>query len=175
MSTHTTISKDSSTSTLRAEQSAAMAAPLAPHGSGRRRYLYCLLAEDNPIDQTLAVHLLEKGGHKVVVTSNGKEALAAFERESFDIVLMDVRMPEMDGFDTIAAIRERERRTGSRVPIIAMTGYAIASDRERWLEAGMDAYLAKPIDSANVCGVIENLVTLSGQASETDPPAVRGS
>jgi two-component system sensor histidine kinase/response regulator len=107
--------------------------------------LRILLAEDNTVNQVLAVRLLEKRGHRVTVAGNGKEALAALEKDSFDLVLMDVQMPEMDGFEATAAIREIEKTSGNHLPVIAMTAHAMAGDRERCLEAGMDDYIAKPI------------------------------
>jgi CheY-like chemotaxis protein len=109
------------------------------------RRLRILLVEDNATNQVLAVTLLEKRGHAVVVAGNGKEALAALEREPFDVVLMDVQMPEMDGFEATTRVRARERGTGRHLPIVAMTAHAIKGDRERCLEAGMDGYVSKPI------------------------------
>ena len=109
------------------------------------RCLEVLLAEDNAVNQTLAVTLLEKEGHRVVVAANGKEALAALKRQSFDLVLMDIQMPEMDGFETTRHIRDGEQATGRRVPIVAMTAHAMKGDRERCLAAGMDGYVSKPI------------------------------
>ena len=93
----------------------------------------------------LAVRLLEKRGHTVTVAGNGKEALAALEQQSFDLVLMDVQMPEMDGFEATATIREKEKHSGSHLPVIAMTAHAMVGDRERCLAAGMDDYITKPI------------------------------
>jgi PAS domain S-box-containing protein len=107
--------------------------------------LRVLLAEDNAVNQVLAARLLEKRGHRVTVAGNGKEALAALEKDSFDVVLMDVQMPEMDGFEATAAIREIEKTSGNHLPVIAMTAHAMAGDRERCLQAGMDDYIAKPI------------------------------
>ena len=89
--------------------------------------------------------MLSKRGHRVTVASTGLEAVEASERESFDVVLMDVQMPTMDGLQAAAAIRHRERSTGGRLPIIAMTAHAMKGDRERCLEAGMDGYVTKPI------------------------------
>jgi two-component system, sensor histidine kinase and response regulator len=108
-------------------------------------HLRILLVEDNPVNQALAVRLLEKRGHTVAVAGNGKEALAALEKQSFDLVFMDVQMPEMDGFEATAAIREKEKASGHHLPVIAMTAHAMAGDRERCLEAGMDDYISKPI------------------------------
>ena len=99
------------------------------------------------MNQKLAVRLLEKEGHSVVVAGNGREALAALDEGDFDAVLMDVQMPEMSGFEATAVIREREKKTGKHQLIIALTAHAMKGDRERCLEAGMDNYLAKPIQS----------------------------
>ncbi len=107
--------------------------------------LRVLLAEDNPVNQLLASRLLEKRGHRVVVTANGREALAALEKESYDLVLMDIQMPEMDGLEATAAIREKEKGSGIHQPVIAMTAHAMKGDRERCLAGGMDGYLSKPI------------------------------
>jgi len=108
-------------------------------------YLSVLLAEDNLVNQRLAVRLLEKRGHRVVVASTGLEALAALEKEKFDLVLMDVQMPEMDGLEATAAIREKEKGTEMRQAVVALTAHAMKGDREKCLEAGMDGYLTKPI------------------------------
>ncbi len=110
--------------------------------------LRILLAEDNLINQKLAVRLLENHGHEVVVAHNGKEVLDCLERSSFDLVLMDVQMPEMDGFRATAIIRRQEQNSLRHLPVIAMTAHAMKGDRERCLEAGMDGYVAKPINSA---------------------------
>jgi CheY-like chemotaxis protein len=109
--------------------------------------LHCLVVEDNPVNQLLAVRLLRKEGHSTVLAGTGLAALAALERERFDVVLMDVQMPEMDGFETTRAIRKNERQSGAHLPIIAMTAHAMEGDRQRCLEAGMDWYVAKPIDA----------------------------
>ena len=106
-----------------------------------------LVAEDNVVNQRVVIGLLSRRGHRVVMVSNGEEAVAATERETFDIVLMDVQMPGMGGFEATAAIRARERETGQHVRIVAMTAHAMNGDRERCLAAGMDGYLSKPIDS----------------------------
>ncbi|MFQ6096531.1 MAG: response regulator [Armatimonadota bacterium] len=128
------------------------------HGlADKARRLRVLVAEDNPVNQKLATKLLEKRGHHVVAVSNGAEALAALEREQFDIVCMDVQMPEMDGFETTAAIREREKGAGRRTPIIAMTAHVMKGDRERCLRAGMDDYVGKPIRPDELFAAIERV------------------
>jgi signal transduction histidine kinase/DNA-binding response OmpR family regulator len=107
--------------------------------------LRVLLAEDNPVNQRLATRLLEKRGHMVTVAVNGREALAALDRDNFDLVLMDVQMPEIDGIEATLAIREKEKATGTHVSVIALTAHAMKGDQQRCLQAGMDAYLSKPI------------------------------
>ena len=107
--------------------------------------LRILLAEDNPVNQKVAVLLLERQGHRVVLASNGVEALEAFARETIDLILMDVQMPNMDGYDAARAIRARERGTGCRVPIVALTAHAMHGERQICIDAGMDDYLTKPI------------------------------
>ena len=114
-----------------------------------------LIAEDNIINQRVAAALLTKRGHTVTVVNNGREAVDVLQREPFDLVLMDVQMPEMDGFEATAAIRERERDTGRRIRIVAMTAHAMSGDRERCLAAGMDGYLSKPIDQRSLFDVVE--------------------
>jgi PAS domain S-box-containing protein len=126
-------------------------------GAAPRR-LRILLAEDNAVNQRLAVRLLEKQGHAVVVAGNGKEALRAVEGQSFDLVLMDVQMPEMDGLEATARIREWEKAGGKHVPIVAMTAQVMKGDREQCLQAGMDAYLGKPIQPAQLWKAIADLV-----------------
>jgi signal transduction histidine kinase/CheY-like chemotaxis protein/ligand-binding sensor domain-containing protein len=134
-------------------------APLVTRHSLRegQRRLRVLLAEDNVVNQVLASRLLEKHGHTVVVASNGRKALDALEKEKFDLVVMDVSMPEMDGFEAAAAIRAREEGTESHIPIIAMTAHAMKGDRERCLAAGMDAYVSKPIQAGELFQAIETL------------------
>ncbi|MDA8406854.1 MAG: response regulator [Deltaproteobacteria bacterium] len=112
-----------------------------------RKRLKILLAEDNTVNQKLAVKILEKMGHVVSVASNGKEALNILEKDDFQIVLMDVQMPEMDGFEATTAIREKEKSTGTHIPIVAMTAHAMVGDKERCLDVGMDGYISKPISS----------------------------
>jgi CheY-like chemotaxis protein len=107
--------------------------------------LRVLLAEDNPVNQTLAMRILERLGHKVQVVNNGKEALGRAQAEEFDVILMDVQMPEMDGLEATTAIRDAEAGTGKHIPIVAMTAHAMKGDREKCLSVGMDGYLSKPI------------------------------
>ena len=122
-----------------------------------RKRLRILLAEDNAINREVAVRMLTKRGHTVIVAENGKEAVATFERQSFDLVLMDVQMPEMDGFEATAAIRRREEGNGKRIRIVAMTAHAMKGDRERCLAAGMDDYISKPIAVDELVKVTEGL------------------
>ncbi len=154
----------------------------APAGLGRSRVsrprgptekaarpLRVLVAEDNAVNQKLVVHLLKRRGHRPVTVANGQEALAALERQPFDAVLMDVQMPKMSGLEATRAIRQREGSTGAHLPIVAMTAHALKGDRERCLEAGMDAYLAKPIHAAELFATLENPRTEAAPASEKTP------
>ena len=120
------------------------------------RRLNILLAEDNAVNQKLAVKLLEKRGYNVRVAGNGKEALEAFRKETFDLILMDVEMPEMNGLETTGLIRETEKKTGTRIPIVAMTAHAMKGDKERCLDAGMDGYASKPINSKELFEAVES-------------------
>jgi two-component system sensor histidine kinase/response regulator len=123
-----------------------------------RSRLQILLAEDNLVNQTLAVRLLEKRGYVVTVVGDGRAAIAALEKQSYDVVLMDVQMPEMDGFEATAVIRKNEESGARHTPIVAMTAHALKGDRERCLASGMDGYLPKPIRSAELFAAIENAV-----------------
>jgi CheY-like chemotaxis protein len=114
-----------------------------------------LVAEDNIVNQRVAERLLTRRGHLVTVVNNGREALAAMARGAFDLVLMDVQMPDMDGFEATAAIREEERESGRHIRIVAMTAHAMNGDRERCLAAGMDGYLSKPIDPGTLYDAVE--------------------
>jgi CheY-like chemotaxis protein len=107
--------------------------------------LRVLLVEDNAVNQKVATRLLEKRGHQVAVTSNGREALAALEKDTYDVVLMDMQMPEMDGFEATRTIRAMEKGTALHQQIVALTAHALTTDRERCMEAGTDDYLTKPI------------------------------
>jgi two-component system sensor histidine kinase/response regulator len=117
-----------------------------------------LLVEDNAVNRTLAVRLLEKRGFSVTTAENGRVALASMEKETFDAVLMDVQMPEMDGFEATAAIRQSESSSGRHLPIIAMTAHALKSDEERCLAAGMDAYISKPVRTSELFSVIDRML-----------------
>ena len=123
---------------------------------GHRR-LRVLLGEDNRVNQTLAVRLLEKRGHVVIVAGNGTEVLSAMNEEPFDLVLMDLHMPGMDGLQASAAIREREKSGGPRLPILALTASAFKEDEVRCLAAGMDGYVSKPIRPAELFAAIERV------------------
>ena len=129
------------------------------------RSLHVLLAEDNSVNQKLAVALLKKGGHTVVVAETGKEAIAAWEREQFDVALFDVQMPEMDGLEAARTIRGIERETGDHLPIIAMTAAAMKSDYDRCFAAGMDGYVSKPFRSADLWREIHRLIPVSGDVA----------
>jgi len=116
---------------------------------------HVLIAEDNPVNQKLAVRLLEKAGCTTRVVASGREALSALDEEEFDLVLMDVQMPEMDGFEATAAIREREKRTGAHLPVVALTAHAIKGDEQRCHAAGMDAYLSKPVQAQQLIETLD--------------------
>ena len=104
---------------------------------------------------SIALRLLERRGFQVELACNGKEAVDKFSRQRFDAVLMDVQMPVMDGFEATAAIRKIEQPSGSRVPIVAVTAYAMRGDRERCLAAGMDEYLSKPVQSSELFAILD--------------------
>ena len=116
--------------------------------------LRILLAEDNLINQRVAVSILEKAGHRVTVAINGRQALDRWSEQVFDLILMDVQMPEIDGLEATAMIRSREQRTAGHIPIIALTAHAMKGDQERCLATGMDAYLSKPIDARQLIELI---------------------
>jgi PAS domain S-box-containing protein len=141
--------------------------PLTPRG----RPLRILVAEDNPVNQTLVVCRLKQWGHTVAIAGNGAEAVRAWEGDSFDLVLMDVQMPETSGLEATAAIRAREKATGRRTPIVALTAYSMKGDRERCLEAGMDAYLAKPIRAEDLFGIVDGIAVPATSAADPKPAA----
>ncbi|HEX5110397.1 MAG TPA: response regulator [Vicinamibacterales bacterium] len=137
--------------------------PERPLWPSAKRKLRVLVAEDNPTGQMLVGTLLKHQGHQVTIVSNGREAVERFAKEPFDLILMDVQMPEMGGFEATATIRSRERPSGAHTPIVAMTAHAMAGDRERCLAAGMDAYISKPLRPEELFSTIDVLV----------PPKVR--
>ncbi|MBV9770642.1 MAG: response regulator, partial [Bryobacterales bacterium] len=128
---------------------------LSPRDQLRSRIL---LAEDNIVNQRLACRILEKGGYSVRVVNNGREAVAALKRDTFDLVLMDVQMPEMDGLEAATVIRQQERGTATHTPIIAMTAHAMTGDRERCLEAGMDDYISKPVRAPDLLSQVKKTI-----------------
>jgi signal transduction histidine kinase/CheY-like chemotaxis protein len=150
-----------------AEEGASRAVLDAPAADPTPRSLRVLLVEDNAVNQALATRILQKRGHHVTSASNGAAALAAFVRQEFDVILMDVQMPVMDGFEATAAIRDRERATGGHVPIVAMTAHVMKGDEERCLRGGMDAYVAKPIDKNKL---FETIDALTGDARPDSAP-----
>ncbi len=124
----------------------------------KRNALKILLAEDNKVNQTLATRVMEKKGYSVTLAHNGKEAVAAFENHPFDLILMDIQMPELNGIEATRLIREIEKKTDTHIPIIAMTAHAIKGDRESFLKAGMDDYISKPIDTKKLIETIEGII-----------------
>jgi CheY-like chemotaxis protein len=142
---------------------------IAPTRHGRR----VLLAEDNPVNRRLARAILEKSGYAIVEAENGRLALDALAQTPFDIVLMDVQMPELDGLATSRAIRENEQATGGHIPIVALTAHALRADREACLAAGMDGYLSKPIRAKDLLALIDRLLGTTerggGQSEEEAP------
>jgi CheY-like chemotaxis protein len=131
--------------------------------------LHILLAEDNLVNQQLARRLLERRGHSVTIANTGREALECLERARFDLILMDVQMPDMDGLEATAEIRAKERGTGAHIPIIALTARTMQEDRDRCLAAGMDAFVTKPIKAAEFLQVVEAV------AAGVEDPAATGS
>jgi CheY-like chemotaxis protein len=135
------------------------------------RMLQVLVAEDNQVNQLVATRIFEKLGHQVTVVNNGREALAAVHAGKFDLIAMDVQMPEMDGLDATRAIRAVEKAAGTHIPIIAMTAHAMKGDRERCLEAGMDGYASKPIRIRDLEQAIAQLISPINSASGSVPEA----
>jgi CheY-like chemotaxis protein len=123
-----------------------------------------LLVEDNPINQKVAQRLLEKAGHTVVIAGNGKEAIDVLEARPFDLVLMDISMPEMDGLEATARIRQREAGGTNRLPIVAFTAHAMVGDRERCIAAGMDAYVTKPVAPTLLFQAMADALAVTRQA-----------
>jgi two-component system sensor histidine kinase/response regulator len=139
----------------------------------RREGLRLLLAEDNLVNQRLMMRLLEKAGHVATIVRTGREALEALAKQPFDMVLMDVQMPDMDGFETTAAIRAGERISGKHLPLLALTAHAMRGDRERCLEAGFDGYVSKPIRFQDLFDAIDELAPPAPEppAGQEAPPA----
>ena len=128
-----------------------------------RASLHVLLVEDSLFNQKLADAVLKKNGHRVTIANNGREALEIWRSGAFDLILMDIQMPEMDGFDATRAIRVQERKDSRHIPIIAMTAHALAGDRARCLEAGMDEYVSKPIHAKRLLQAIESVMKAQAQ------------
>jgi CheY-like chemotaxis protein/HPt (histidine-containing phosphotransfer) domain-containing protein len=135
-------------------------------------HLKVLIAEDNRFNQQVIQRLLERRGHTARVVLNGRETLSALERNAFDLLLLDVNMPEMDGFEVIRTIREREKTSGNRLRVIALTALSGKRDRERCIEAGMDEFLGKPVRAAEVYAALERVLAVHPNAQ---PDAPRGS
>jgi two-component system, sensor histidine kinase and response regulator len=125
--------------------------------------LQILLVEDNAVNQMLALRLLEKAGHRVTVAWNGREAVTTAASGEFDLVLMDVQMPEMDGLEATAAIRQNEQGKERRLPIVALTANALVGDREMCLRAGMDGYVTKPVRAPALFRAMADALGLAGQ------------
>jgi two-component system, sensor histidine kinase and response regulator len=133
--------------------------PSAPATAApRRRPLNILLAEDSLVNQKLATSLLQRQGHQVRVVNNGREALAALASSQFELILMDIQMPEMDGLEATRQIRALEQGCGRRTPILAMTAHALKGDRQRCLETGMDGYIAKPVRAQDLLRAIDEVL-----------------
>jgi CheY-like chemotaxis protein len=143
--------------TTSARESPAARPPKKEAGEAKNSYRI-LIAEDNIVNQKVAYFMLEKQGHQVTGVRDGKEAVNAVEKGIFDIILMDIQMPNMNGFEATAAIREKEKQTGGYIPIIAMTAHAMKGDREMCLEAGMDDYVSKPLKANELFSKIETVV-----------------
>ena len=136
------------------------------HAGGPQRTFNILVAEDNPTNQKLVMLLLQERGHRVTMVSDGRQAVAKAMEGAYDVILMDVQMPEMSGFEATAAIRRHERDAGGHTPIVAMTAHAMAADRERCLAAGMDAYVSKPLRADELLGTIDRI---GGQVRGDEP------
>src|SRR6185295_1460083 len=138
------------------------------------RPLRVLVAEDNPVNQRLVQAILKHRGHAPVLVGNGREALAALDAGAFDVLLLDLHMPEMGGFETTAAIRARETATGAHLLILALTASAGDGDEERCREAGMDGYIIKPIRAEELLARIESAAGRDARAPEPSPKAAPG-
>ncbi len=147
-----------------------LAAAVHAHSASKLRVL---VAEDNPVNQSLILSVLRKEGHEVRLAANGRQVLEAVQSASFDLILMDVQMPEMDGFEATAAIRKSEQVTGAHVPIVAITAHAMRGDRARCLEAGMDEYLTKPIDLSELRATLRKWANTTSHLPERESAASR--
>ncbi len=146
-----------------------LAERVIPHTSSEQvRGLQILLAEDNLVNQKLAVLLLEKHDHQVIVAGDGQKAADFVQKRNFDLILMDLQMPVMDGFAVVAEIRRREKVSGAHLPIVAMTAHAMKGDRERCLAAGMDGYVSKPIRAQELFAEIDQVLSLDAHSCEAD-------
>ncbi len=157
------------TASFKAAEYAAESSADPAASAGNVSGLRILLAEDNDVNQRVAVTILEKQGHGVSVASNGMEVLAALQGVAFDLILMDIQMPEMDGLEATARIRGEERRSGGHIPIIALTANAMKGDRERCLAAGMDGYVPKPLRREALLAAIENVLARRGKPAQGPP------
>jgi CheY-like chemotaxis protein len=137
------------------------------------RHLSILLAEDTPANQKLLARILSKRGHEVTIAANGRKAVERLADGPFDVILMDVQMPEMDGYQATAAIREIEQLAGAHTPIIALTANSAQSERQACLDAGMDDFLAKPIDVASLVSAVETAAVRPQRSPAQDPPPTR--
>jgi CheY-like chemotaxis protein len=131
------------------------------------RFLRVLVAEDNAVNRLVVEQLLKRRGHAPTVVTNGRDAVAAARLGGFDIVLMDLEMPEMDGLEATAAIRDSERRHGARLPIVALTAHALEGDRQRCLDADMDGYLTKPLNPGTLFETIEGIAAAVSSSQVT--------
>ncbi|MBB5059294.1 signal transduction histidine kinase/DNA-binding response OmpR family regulator/ligand-binding sensor domain-containing protein [Granulicella aggregans] len=144
-------------------------------GLSRGVELRILLAEDNQVNQAVATRLLHKMGHTFAIANNGKEALSLLTTRTFDLVLMDIQMPEMDGIEATSRIRQEERGTSNHIPVIAMTAHAMKGDRERCLAAGMDEYVSKPINASKLELAIATVIRQRNPARTADPSELASS
>jgi two-component system, sensor histidine kinase and response regulator len=135
---------------------------------GRR--LHILVAEDNPYNQAVMEDLLPSRGHTVQIAGDGRAALTALEQGHFDVMLLDIHMPELGGFQVVAAQRQREQGTGTHLPVIALTARSADGERERCLQAGMDHYLAKPVRAAELFAALDRVVGVRSQESGVRSP-----
>jgi CheY-like chemotaxis protein len=117
-----------------------------------------LVAEDNAVNRKLAYYILHNHGHQVTMVENGKEAVRTWEEQMFDLILMDIQMPKMDGFQATSLIREKEKNSGHHIPIIAITAHAMKGDSEKCIQGGMDEYISKPIKADRLLSLIDRLV-----------------